>query len=37
MNIQNINSSPEYISNFINFNYTALVDIYDNTTNDNGS
>ena len=37
MQIQNINSSPEYISNFINFNYTALVDIYDNGISDNGS
>lgn len=37
MQIQNINSSPEYISKFINFNYTALVDIYDNGISDNGS
>lgn len=29
MNIQNIQSAPPYISNFINTNYTKLVEIYD--------
>ena len=29
MNIQNINSAPEYISKFINQNFTKLIEIYD--------
>ena len=29
MNVQNISSAPPYISNFINFNFTKLVEIYD--------
>ena len=29
MNIQNIQSAPPYISNFINTNFTKLIEIYD--------
>lgn len=29
MNVQNVSSAPPYISNFINFNFTKLVEIYD--------
>ena len=38
MNIQNISSAPEYISKFINSNFTKLIEIYDNgiKENDNG-
>tara|TARA_B110000046_G_scaffold153207_1_gene162647 strand:+ start:242 stop:538 length:297 start_codon:yes stop_codon:yes gene_type:complete len=29
MNVQNISSAPEYISEFINQNFTKLIEIYD--------
>lgn len=29
MNVQNVSSAPPYISNFINFNFTKLIEIYD--------
>ena len=29
MNVQNISSAPEYISKFINQNFTKLIEIYD--------
>ena len=37
MNIQNINSAPPYISNFISHNFTKLIEIYDNGKNEFGS
>ena len=37
MNIQNINSAPPYISNFISYNFTKLIEIYDNGINEFGS
>ena len=37
MNIQNINSSPKYISDFINFNFTKLIEIYDNGIEENST
>ena len=38
MSIKNISSAPEYINKFINFNFTKLIEIYDNgiEENDNG-
>ena len=30
MNVQNISSAPSYISEFINHNFTKLIEIYDN-------
>ena len=38
MIIQNISSAPEYISKFINLNFTKLIEIYDNgiKKNENG-
>ena len=29
MNVQNVSSAPPYISNFINNNFTKLIEIYD--------
>ena len=29
MNVQNVSSAPSYISNFINHNFTKLIEIYD--------
>ena len=36
MNVQNISSAPKYISNFINHNYTKLIEIYDQGISENG-
>ena len=36
MNIQNISSAPEYISKFINHNFTKLIEIYDEGISENG-
>lgn len=36
MSIQNINSAPEYISKFINHNFTKLIEIYDEGILENG-
>ena len=35
MNVQNISSAPKYISNFINHNYTKLIEIYDQGISEN--
>ena len=35
MIIQNISSAPEYISKFINLNFTKLIEIYDNGIKEN--
>ena len=37
MNVQNISSTPQYISNFINHNFTKLIEIYDEGISENGS
>ena len=37
MKVQNISSTPEYISKFINFNFTKLIEIYDNGIKENES
>ena len=34
MQIQNISSAPEYISKFINHNFTKLIEIYDEGINE---
>jgi len=36
MNVQHISSSPEYISKFINHNFTKLIEIYDQGISENG-
>lgn len=36
MNIQNISSAPDYISSFINQNFTKLMEIYDEGVSENG-
>tara|TARA_A100001015_G_C14747418_1_gene616159 strand:+ start:90 stop:383 length:294 start_codon:yes stop_codon:yes gene_type:complete len=36
MNIQNIQSAPSYISDFINTNFTKLIEIYDNGLKEEG-
>ena len=36
MNIQNISSAPDYISSFINQNFTKLMEIYDEGITENG-
>ena len=36
MNIQNISSAPDYISSFINQNFTKLMEIYDEGISENG-
>ena len=35
MKIQNISSTPKYISDFINHNFTKLIEIYDNGISEN--
>ena len=37
MQIQNISSTPKYISDFINHNFTKLIEIYDNGISENNS
>ena len=37
MNVQNINSAPEYINKFINHNFTKLIEIYDQGISENGT
>ena len=37
MNIQTISSAPDYISSFINHNFTKLMEIYDDGVSENGS
>ena len=36
MNVQNISSAPSYISNFINHNFTKLIEIYDESKMNEG-
>tara|TARA_Y100000389_G_scaffold93991_2_gene90623 strand:+ start:5119 stop:5412 length:294 start_codon:yes stop_codon:yes gene_type:complete len=36
MNVQQISSSPEYITKFINHNFTKLIEIYDQGISENG-
>ena len=36
MNVQHISSAPEYISKFINHNFTKLIEIYDQGISENG-
>ena len=37
MNVQNVSSAPSYISNFINHNFTKLIEIYDEGKTNEGS
>lgn len=37
MQIQNISSTPKYISDFINHNFTKLIEIYDNGISENNT
>ena len=37
MKIQNISSTPKYISDFINHNFTKLIEIYDNGISENNT
>ena len=37
MNIKTISSAPDYISSFINHNFTKLMEIYDDGVSENGS